>query len=196
MDPQSIVQVELVNTGLSISDYVGIISVIGAWIAVIISVVNTRHMKDSLKLLVDQELRNQPKISLSSERSLRYVDKVKDVSLYAFKIQISNESDIPNSIKSAELRINYQNENMDLQIVLKAVDRVSFEDCKLEICKLPVSLSERAAMTTWILYEMKNSDLTQLRVNSYDIEIIDTFNNKTIESIILVNGVDHIDQLA
>jgi len=196
MDPHSVIQVELVSNGFSVIDYVSVISVVGAWIAVFISVLNLKQVNKSLIVLADQERRNRPKIRVQSNESLVYVDKATDSNIYAFKLHVSNESDVPNSIRSAELRINYEHKDLDLQIVIQPMSGERMASSKITLLDVPVSLSERETIQGWLLFEVKNSDLIHLNIESYDIEMFDTFKNKSLESVILMSGVENLDQLA
>lgn len=197
MEPQNVIQVEILNTGMTISDYVSIISVIGAWIAVIIALKNSKYMKESIKLINNQEERNKPSISIKTVKSIRYVDKEKDISLYAFQVEINNESDIPNSIKNVELKINFKHNNFDLNIVLKSVENTSLEGCTINSSQLPIAINQRQTITTWLLFEIKNSDVTELKVSTYVLHLTDTFNNIfSSEDIIILKGVENIDEVA
>lgn len=183
-----IVQVELINSGLGLSDYLAIASVIGAWVTVGISLKSIKQASKNIELLLKQEDRNMPKLNATSKNSFFYVDAEKAVRVYCFYLEISNLSDSSNSVSNCDLSIIFNADDREQQMAFKCKKEINVLENVVSV-GLPISISHRSTEKFWIAYEVPLEVIQNLEIDKYEIRLTDTFKNKISEEIIMIEKV-------
>lgn len=169
-----------------------ILGSIGTLAIAILTLLNIRIARNSLKLMDQREKRLHPDLEIYHVDSYAKRDREHDSRIYAVNIRISNRSDTDNSAKELSLKIYFKrDEGITSNIAIPTIKDAGKRVRDLlgigsdDIIPVPCRLKAHDIVSGWALFEISDEILSGSRIENNEVILTDT-NNVTSSFEILV----------
>lgn len=165
-----------------------------ALVAVVISLValrrTTKVQQQQLRLQQLQEAGLRPSLALYLVDS--YIRRLGPEAprIYVFQIVVTNSSDVGNSIREARLVIEHgQGQGLPSSLVIghKAELATQVPRAATGALQVPLAIAPRTSIGGLVLFEVPSEILRDSRVESYALQVIDTYGHETSKEAFLLH---------
>lgn len=166
-----------------LASWVVILGSIGTLVIALLTFLNIRIARSSLKLMEQREKRLHPELDMFHIESYAKRDKEQDSRIYAVNIRISNRSDAGNSAKDLGLKIYFKRDGgITSNIVIPTIKDVDQRVRDLvgigsdDIIAIPCRIRAHEVVSGWALFEISDEILGGSRIENYEVILTDTNN--------------------
>jgi hypothetical protein len=162
-----------------------------ALVVSVVSLVRTSKTQRQQRLLQRrQEMGLRPSMNLYLDEAYIHRAGAGAPRIYVFRIMASNGSDLANSISDARLVIEHQHGQgpaSDLRVSHNADLFERVPDLAGEALRIPCPIPARTSVAGLLLFEVASALLRESSVESYTLQVVDTFGEATsVEARLLI----------
>jgi hypothetical protein len=178
--------------GLSRSDWIAfgalVVSVFATWHAAR----GTRVAKDAYALSLDAHRRSQPSLDLYLVEAFIRPTATPPRRICVFRVRVTNQSDAPNGLKAATLRVDYAkpgepSSNLVIQHDPNCAEVLPQRDRPL--VQVPESIAPRAVVGGLWLFPIPDELIRGRHIESYTVSLTDSYNREVEHEALLLREV-------
>ena len=175
-------QMKFMINGMDGPEWIAFGSMLAAGIAAVAICRNTRLMRQMYTLAVAEQQRTQPAIQIYLADSRFLHQPIAQRRIYMFRLVITNQSLVANSIKQLSLAVEYDERGEPLSNVAIPHDSSAASAAKIvsaEVFRVPSPIAAGESVAGTALFPIANALLGDSVVNSHTVLVLDAHDRET-----------------